>query len=896
MTIIEKLQLLQKACEICKKTKYVEAIQRYQDYLNHPIMIMIVGQGNQGKTTLLNGLLGRRVAKEGYGVKTVNQNYYRNVIGEECVSTESFEDRQAMKISGEEELLQYYDEFRKDKMQNVYWSLQLQWPKEGIVITDTEGFNQANDNLLLENTSTSLMSGMEIQYSDLFDRIYTEADIIIWCVKGEYCGSTIKKYEEMKVYNKPIFLIYTCADEDMEKDTMEDVITAEDVIEDMRMTLGEIAQDCIMDFAGFAGDKKHPERRILFLENLQREIDHYMEQCENGVKAEVGERLYQGIYGSIYREIKEKVQREYDLFAQYYAGKAALKERMVSILGDYQERIFSILSHINNAIDHTTVYQKIYENSGRSIEKSFSGIMDFYRDIFSKEEKLHEIIDVTLEEKIKLLEKEFILQKEFIFDKETNNYHFECLWDIQENELKKLRIIALGFLFETWKSAEFIKYFGKLKKAWKQTIEEQFKDIQRRYEIGFGTYIMKCYGVSVQGFVEMMFQNEMILQRLEKIEDSNHDIQKQYYIYGLKNQKKIYFLYGEHNQVYRKYELEHKNAFDAEGVLISYYIEPAIDEYTKKLFCNLEQIMREKDTETVYEALQRARVSFPQRFENLEVFQKEDICWEQVENVKRDALQAYYERRLLVFGTYGSEVGQLKEQLKIKMHGEAEEWVQKHLAKQMDECFILWKQLFWSALERYRGEKPIHGALYIDFEKWLFKIDKEIANLYAMNTNADWEMAIKEFVSKEETLHEWKKQIVLAEIRRYIANLQKRVETEKQFQQEKLKEATKNICHQMLNRYLKEAKRVAIIISCLQLVQIDPYEYEESVVEKIKKIQKGVSEDDKKYLVNTYIEAKKQIFGEFVSSDDFRYMESDIRKKFKDEIQKILQYIIQYRE
>ena len=123
MTIIEKLQLLQKACEICKKTKYEEAIQRYQDYLNHPIMIMIVGQGNQGKTTLLNGLLGRRVAKEGYGVKTVNQNYYRNVIGEECVSTESFEDRQAMKISGEEELLQYYDEFRKDKMQNVYWSL-----------------------------------------------------------------------------------------------------------------------------------------------------------------------------------------------------------------------------------------------------------------------------------------------------------------------------------------------------------------------------------------------------------------------------------------------------------------------------------------------------------------------------------------------------------------------------------------------------------------------------------------------------------------------------------------------------------------------------------------------------------------------------------------------------
>ena len=140
MELMEKLRLLKNACEMCEKTDYVKAIESYSSSMNDPIKIMIVGEGKHGKSTLLNGLLGRKVANEGYGSKTANLNYYKKILGKERVSTTSFYGP-FIEIKNDDELEKYYEKFL-DPLKEVN---NMKFKRAFVIVCDSMGIGNGKD-------------------------------------------------------------------------------------------------------------------------------------------------------------------------------------------------------------------------------------------------------------------------------------------------------------------------------------------------------------------------------------------------------------------------------------------------------------------------------------------------------------------------------------------------------------------------------------------------------------------------------------------------------------------------------------------------------------------------------------------------------------------------------
>lgn len=893
MELMEKLRLLKNACEMCEKIDYVKAIESYLSSMNDPIKIMIVGEGKHGKSTLLNGLLGRKVANEGYGSKTANLNYYKKILGKERVSTTSFYGP-FIEIKNDDELEKYYEKFQEEKDTNAYWLLKLKWPANDIIVVDTEGFNQVNRHLVQEEAHIRLENGLSVKNCDLFDKIYFEADIIIWCVRFQAAlGRTIEKYESVRVYNKPIFLVYTCADEYLADDAIcEEMLTVDDYKNEMREDLGLIAKECVKDFAGFAGDKINIERREHFLFELRECIDKYIISCENGVKVDAGERLYRGIYQQMFQNLCDRTEDEVALFKKFYDGLEKIEIRTNDLKENYIGRISNVLDEINSSIKHYELYENCRKECNGNMDEAFAMIKKIYEDIFAEQTLLHQLIDVELPERIKLMKNEFLFFSNHITDNSEKDINFPELWKVQKDELMNLRIKAENFWGTKWKAEEFKKYFKTIKSTWEQMIMAELTEIKARYNRGFIAYLKFEHQEEIKSFIRKLIVRDATGQVLKSIEGQDDISKKEYYLYNFSSPSVVVGIYGEHNIIYQRM-LEY---FDIpqriEDTLINMCIDKDFTEYEYQI----KQFFEEFDFNDIESAIQVLKVhkisdiiNISEDYEGLSRIKAAGLNLKKAQNLNKNNIQSYYLERIeLLKNYYKIQKDKSMSVAKTILQGEAKKWISTKICVPLEQKFELWKMEFWEYFAERKKRNEFSTYWYYGFRECLERTESFWREIYAKNRDKVWKEGVQEVLFAEESVSHLKKVYIMHELSKYLSDFEKKVTEEERKQKQIYEEESNHALMGKIDLYLKKSKCIATKISCLQLIEIDHYDYSDTIKRKIASVDCEINKDEKDYLTNSYEAVEKLLFNEICELQIYKDMRRELRKYYTKQMENIL--------
>lgn len=210
-----------------------DATQRITQLLRDckaPLLVMVVGKGNFGKSTLINGLMGKEVAPVSRLPKTWKVDLYENVsidVEESAVlSWQSKPDAPQMvsvadakQVSDAEEEkacrsdMLNSEPWRSDLTQ-IHWRLHADWPGDAVAFVDTPGFSQHRANVDLQSFKLYGASGIEVVASDAFHHWYYRADVVLWCLDASrlHDQDTIDALEATKQLNKRIVGILTRMD------------------------------------------------------------------------------------------------------------------------------------------------------------------------------------------------------------------------------------------------------------------------------------------------------------------------------------------------------------------------------------------------------------------------------------------------------------------------------------------------------------------------------------------------------------------------------------------------------------------------------------------------------------------------------------------------------------
>lgn len=215
-----------KLLQICQQYKIAhmeKKIQNHLESLASPLMIMIVGAGKCGKSTLLNALVGECVAEVDDEPKTWCINMYTSTKGTPYAVLVYEDDQENVTIEEAKRILA--DIAKKDRvlesltereleLKEIRWFLNMEWPGENVFLIDTPGYNQVRHNTSVEKIVVDGVEGVSFSADDGMDKYYYKADLVLWCLEAGSVGDRVveEKLQEYANRGKRTYGIVTKLD------------------------------------------------------------------------------------------------------------------------------------------------------------------------------------------------------------------------------------------------------------------------------------------------------------------------------------------------------------------------------------------------------------------------------------------------------------------------------------------------------------------------------------------------------------------------------------------------------------------------------------------------------------------------------------------------------------
>jgi GTPase Era involved in 16S rRNA processing len=169
--------------------------ERFRDSHN-PLLVMVVGEGKFGKSSLINALSGKTVAPVSIVPKTWKVDLYEAIEGSEdaMLSWRSNPDApekmaipEATRVCSEQEAKALESKAKelswKSDLYQVHWHVNAAWPPQGVALVDTPGFSQLRSDTSISNTFLYGSKGIVFEASDAFKYYFFRADVVLWCIR-----------------------------------------------------------------------------------------------------------------------------------------------------------------------------------------------------------------------------------------------------------------------------------------------------------------------------------------------------------------------------------------------------------------------------------------------------------------------------------------------------------------------------------------------------------------------------------------------------------------------------------------------------------------------------------------------------------------------------------------